>query len=145
MQIDMESLGYAIGTVVGGLGTFGIWQRNNRVSNARASESVAAANAGIVKHEGQGEELKAVRERMDTIEAKYDLQKNAYDKLREELSEMKAMLFAFAVNVDNLDLCVMCKGGNKHLLDAIQIVLDSVLRHNRPKDEPQETLDVSAP
>jgi hypothetical protein len=128
VQIDTDLLqGNGIwGAIVGFVVTAGWWFRRERVESAKASEDVAAANAGTAKHEGQSAEIESLRVRVSTLDAAFVDQAAKVAELTKKVTALEASRIGAAMHIGNLLLCDPCQIKNKPILNAIDKALNDV-------------------
>jgi hypothetical protein len=123
----INELGETGGTIIAGIAviatSIGWWMRRERVESAKAHKSVTADNIQSNTYEEQAKEIKAVRERLSTMEAAYVAQSVQITELLKKLSEMEARMVGITAHHENLILCELCTVKNYRVLEALNKTL----------------------
>lgn len=113
-----------------------------KLQAAKAADELAAVKTSELRHEGQGEEITALHERLKNLEVVVGVLKGEVDELRTENLQLTARVLhleAALTNVElhfsNLVLCEACLKVNKVTLLSIERILAAANDKTKTSDK----------
>lgn len=130
-MLDSGSIGSIMAAAVSLTGGAVLWLRQNKIANSRANLEVAANFADTAVHRGQAEELKALRERVTSLDT-------AFVHTASRLAVLEAAHIGANAHFENLDLCEPCQENNAAILAAMARAFAQSTRGYRRHSEDED-------
>ena len=100
-------------------------EQDKQLQIAKASNELAAAKSSKRMHEGQGEELKSLHERLNSIDSEVKLLQKESVQMQSRILHLESALNNVSLHFKNLDLCEGCQKTNRVTLFSIRNLLDA--------------------
>lgn len=148
MQIDTGNYGSVTAVLLAVVSGLGIWLRQERVAGSKARETIAASDASTAKHEGQAEEIIALRQEVSELRKAFVAQAALVAQQQQQIAILQAAHLGVSTHFDNLLLCDTCQAANKKLLAALQKAIEksieSYIQESKELNTPHSSDDHSS-
>lgn len=122
---DWLNGGGILGGIVALLTSIGWWMRRERVESAKADEKVAMSRASENKHDGQADEIEALRKRIEALDHSQVEQAVLINEQKGQIAKVEAKIIGLSMHFANLLLCDECKEKNRRVIEAIERLLEA--------------------
>lgn len=124
MQIDTDNYGSITAVVLTVVSGVALWLRQERVANSKDTETIAASNASTIRHDGQAEEIVALRQEVSELRKAFVAQAAVVAQQQQQIAVLQASHLGVSTHFDNLLLCDTCQAANKKLLVALEKAIE---------------------
>lgn len=124
MQINTDIYGSVTAVILTVVSGVALWLRQERVSNSKDTEIIAATNTSTIRHEGQAEELIALRQEVSELRKAFVAQAAIVAQQQQQIAVLQASHLGVSTHFGNLLLCDSCQAANKKLLVALEKAIE---------------------
>lgn len=129
MQIDTDNYGSITAIILTVVSGIAIWVRQERVARSKDTETIAASNASTVRHDGQADEILALRQEVSELRKAFVAQAAIVAQQQQQISVLQASQLGVSTHFGNLLLCDSCQEANKKLLVALEKAIEKSIEN----------------